>query len=227
VIHRRSLLYVLLALAVPLPALALAGGGAASPSLAVGASLDSCGTAADRIVCKLDASWSDVPGATRYMARVTRPDGSVIDYGDVGAGGTSFWVPYVGNGTYTVTVAAYGTKRGSGEPELLAKSSSSAGGKSGATRTATADRGPIAGAEGPAHNPPDGEPNDEPAEPPEPDCEEEPDTEEEPPSEDPAGATGEAPTVDPEVAPEDVSAADEAEDSSELPECPEAGDAGR
>ena len=66
-IRGRTLVYVLLALAVPLPALALAGGGADSPRLEVGASLDGCGTATDRIVCKIDASWNEVPGATRYV----------------------------------------------------------------------------------------------------------------------------------------------------------------
>ena len=33
----------------------------------------------------------------------------MVDFGDVGAGAASFWVPYVGNGTYTVSVSAYGT----------------------------------------------------------------------------------------------------------------------
>jgi hypothetical protein len=126
--RRRTLLYLLLALAVPLPALALTSDSSAPyPDLQVSASLDSCGTAADQVVCKIDASWNSLEGATRYTARVTSPDGSVIDYGDVGAGGTSFWVPYVGDGTYTVTVAVYGTKRGPGEPDLLAKASSGAG----------------------------------------------------------------------------------------------------
>ena len=131
--RRRTLLYVLLALAVPLPALALTHGSSApAPQLQVSASLDTCGTVADQIACKIDASWNSLPGATRYTARVTSPDGSVTDYGEVGAGGTSFWVPYVGNGTYTVTVAVYGTTRAPGEPELLAKSSSGTGGEPGA-----------------------------------------------------------------------------------------------
>ena len=127
----RTVLYVLLALAVPTGAFALTEGGATTaeaPSLSVAASLDTCGTAADSIVCKIDASWNDVPGADRYTASVARADGSVVDYGDVGAGSTSFWVPYVGNGTYTVTVSAYGTAPVSGKPKVLAKASSDASG---------------------------------------------------------------------------------------------------
>jgi hypothetical protein len=227
VIRRRTLLYALLALAVPLPALALTGGGAGSPGLAVGASLDSCGTAADQIVCKIDASWNSVPGATRYAARVTRPDGSVIDYGDVGAGGTSFWVPYVGNGTYTVTVAAYGSKRGSGEPELLAKSSSDAGGKSNARRTAPAAGGAVATTDDPAGGPgaeePGGEPTD-PTDPTDPACDEEPEEVEEPPTDDEAAAgTGEAQEAERAAgtpAEAEGTAADDEADDVEAPDCP-------
>lgn len=127
--HWRTILYVLLALAVPTGAFALTGDddGAQAESLSVSASLDSCGIAADSIVCKIDASWNEVPGATRYTASVARADGSVVDYGDVGAGSASFWVPYTGNGTYTVTVSAYGTPPGAADPEVIAKASSSAG----------------------------------------------------------------------------------------------------
>ena len=129
--HRRAILYAALALAVPLPALALTGeGGPPAPtqvSLTVSASLDSCGTAADTIVCKIDATWNEVPGAERYTASVSRADGSVVDFGEVGAGGSSFWVPYVGNGTYTVTVSAYGTPPGEERSRVVAKGSSSAG----------------------------------------------------------------------------------------------------
>jgi phage baseplate assembly protein gpV len=224
VIRRRTLLYVLLALAVPLPALALTGGGAGSPGLAVGASLDSCGTAADQIVCRIDASWNSVPGATRYAARVTRPDGSVIDYGDVGAGGTSFWVPYVGNGTYTVTVAAYGTKRGSGEPELLAKSSSDAGGKSNARRTAPAAGGTVGSGEVPADDGAAEEPGGEPTDPTDPACDEEPEDVEEPPTEDGDTAdTDEAPEAGQAAATTadaDATGADDESDEAEAPDCP-------
>lgn len=192
--RRRTLLYVLLALAVPLPALALTGGSSEpAPDLRVSASLDSCGTAADQIVCKIDASWNSLPGATRYTARVTTPDGSVTDYGDVGPGGTSFWVPYVGNGTYTVTVAVYGAKRASGEPELLAKSSSGAGGKPGARHAAS-----LAGAAASSEGGPDdaggtgGDPGGDQSDP---SCEDDPAGEEESPTEDDGGVEADAPEL--------------------------------
>jgi hypothetical protein len=121
VLRRRSLIYAVLALAVPLPAFALSGGGSsASADLSVSASLDGCGVLAAQVVCKIDASWNEVDGAKRYTASVTSPDGSVTDYGEVAGTATSFWVPYVGNGTYSVTVSAWGTDS-HGERRLLAK----------------------------------------------------------------------------------------------------------
>jgi hypothetical protein len=130
--RRRAIALALLALVVPLPALALSGGEDATPfgptDLSVAVSLDGCGTAADTIVCKLDATWNVVPGADRYTASVTRADGTVMDVGDVGAGSASFWVPYAGNGTYSVQVFAYGTPPDSDQPEVIAKDSSETGG---------------------------------------------------------------------------------------------------
>jgi hypothetical protein len=124
-LRRRALIYAALALTIPLPALAVPGRGGPAPlpqqSLSVAVSLDSCGTAADSIVCKIDASWNQIAGADRYTASVTRADGSVVDFGDVGAGSASFWVPYVGNGTYSVSVSAYGTPPGEDEPEVIAR----------------------------------------------------------------------------------------------------------
>jgi hypothetical protein len=119
--RRRALLYAALALAVPLPALAITGAQSDAASLDVSAGLDNCGLVADQIVCKIDATWSEIPGADRYSASVTRADGSVVDYGDVGAGSASFWVPYVGNGTYTVEVSAWGTPPGEDKARVLTK----------------------------------------------------------------------------------------------------------
>ncbi len=108
--RRRTLLLALLAVAVPLPALAASEGSlTASPaSLSVSTSLGSCGLAGSEIACALEVSYNSLPGATSYSATVTRADGSVIDYGEVGAGGTTLWVPYVGSGTYSVRITAYG-----------------------------------------------------------------------------------------------------------------------
>lgn len=155
----RPVLYAALALAVPLPALALTGGGSAEASLSVSASLDGCGTSSAAIVCRIDATWNEIPGAERYTASVTRADGSVVDFGDVGSGGSSFTVPYAGNGTYTVTVSAYGTPPGSDEPEVVARDTSGTGGDSGeatveAFGEATTDDGP-----GEGEVPPDPEPS--------------------------------------------------------------------
>ena len=50
---------------------------------------------------------------------MTAPDGSVTDLGNVGGStGTTAWVPYTGNGTYTVSVSAYGVDE-EGDPEVL------------------------------------------------------------------------------------------------------------
>jgi hypothetical protein len=128
----RLLLYVALALLVPVPALAidqLGGPGSGSTSLDASASLDSCGLFENQIVCKIDASFNEVDGATSYTASVTAPNGAVSDYGNVDAGGASLWVPYVGNGTYTVEIQAWGTPPSSKDkkPKLIATDKASAG----------------------------------------------------------------------------------------------------
>jgi len=105
----------LLALAASTPALASADNAmeptdaARGPAaLEVSTALDSCGTLADQVICKLDVSYNALPEAASYSAAVTRADGSVVDYGGVAPGGTSLWVPYVGSGNYSVRVTAYG-----------------------------------------------------------------------------------------------------------------------
>jgi hypothetical protein len=128
----RALLYASLALVAPFPAFALgfvpggnsapAGlseqrGNAAPAGLSVQASLDSCGVYESQIVCMIDTSFSQVEGADYYTASVSRPDGSVADFGPVSPGGTNLWVPYVGNGTYTVEVSAYGDEPKPNKPE--------------------------------------------------------------------------------------------------------------
>jgi hypothetical protein len=115
--RRRALILAALALAVPLPALALTGG--SGSGLSVSASLEGCGVGGGSISCGINASWSGVEGAEYYTASVTAPDGSVTDFGKVGGGGgTTLWVPYTGNGTYTVSVSAYGVDE-EGDREVL------------------------------------------------------------------------------------------------------------
>jgi hypothetical protein len=108
-------LLTLLALAASTPALATSDNGTEPTSadrgpaaLEVSTSLDSCGTLESKTICKLDVSYNTLPEATTYSASVTHADGSVVDYGTVAAGGTSLWVPYVGPGTYSVRVTAFG-----------------------------------------------------------------------------------------------------------------------
>lgn len=134
-IRKRVLGLALIALAVPFPALALEGGGAegsGSPGLSVSASLESCGLAETQIMCKINAGWNSLEGAETYSVSVTSPDGSVIDMGETSGQGSSVWVPYVGSGTYSVSVSAWGTPPGEeddGTPEVIDRSTSMSGGE--------------------------------------------------------------------------------------------------
>jgi hypothetical protein len=133
--RRRAVLLTLLALAAPLPAFAISDQAlkpvSADPgpaALSVSASLDSCGVLSNEVVCKIDASFNPLPNADGYSASVTRADGSVTDYGSVGPGGTSIWVPYVGAGSYNVKITAYGAPEKPHDPDghgdVIAKGSS-------------------------------------------------------------------------------------------------------
>ena len=116
----RILGLTLLALAVP----TFAFGGEEAPSgpqaLSVSASLGGCGLANSAIVCQINVSWDALEGADYYTVSVTRPDGSVLDLGQGGGAGRTLFVPYVGSGSYSVQVAAWGTPPGEDEPEVLA-----------------------------------------------------------------------------------------------------------
>jgi hypothetical protein len=133
--HKRALLYATLALAVPLPALALEGG-SGDGSLDVQASLAGCAVAEGSIVCTIDTSFSGIEDAEYYTGSVTAPDGSVTDFGMIaesrGGGSASLSVPYTGNGSYTVTVSAWGYDER---------------GKAGVVRSEDADTGGGRGAE--------------------------------------------------------------------------------
>jgi hypothetical protein len=124
-IRRRHLLYVLAALVVPLPAFGVGVGTGTPPAQAldVSVSLDQCGIASTTVVCKLDATFNSIDGARYYTAAVTGPDGNVVEYGNVSSGATSLWAPYVGDGTYSVTVSAWGENVSYGDPKPLATDS--------------------------------------------------------------------------------------------------------
>ena len=206
----------LLALGVP----AFAFGGEQAPpggSMSISASLGGCGLANAAIVCRIDASWSAFEGADYYTVSVTRSDGSVVDVGQGAGTSRSIFVPYVGPGTYSVQVSAWGTPSGEDEPEVLAREKSlSTADAEGGDDDASTDPAGIAppgegrdtdevveeptGEGGPATEPPVVEP---------PVCEEEPP--EEPVEPDPEGAG--------EQVAEAIDAL-EAEDDPEIPPCP-------
>jgi hypothetical protein len=106
--RKRWLGLLVAALIVPLPAFAITGG-LASASLGVSVSNGGCGIArGTQIVCQLQVSFNPIDGATRYTATVTAPNGGVTDVGAIGAGGASIPVAYTGDGSYSVTVSAWG-----------------------------------------------------------------------------------------------------------------------
>jgi hypothetical protein len=206
----------LLALGVP----AFAFGGEQGPSggsLSVSASLGGCGLANAAIVCQIDASWTAFEGADYYTVSVTRADGSVVDLGQSSGTSRSLYVPYVGPGTYSVQVSAWGTPPGEEEPEVLAReqslSTAGTGGGGGEVGTDPAGSAP------PGEGRDTGEVVEEPASEDEPVTEppvvEPPACEEEPPQEpvEPAAETASEPvaeSVDPLAA----------EDDPEIPPCP-------
>jgi hypothetical protein len=106
--RKRWLGLLVAALLVPLPAFALSGGSSAA-ALNVSVSNAGCGIGGgSAVVCRLQVSFNQIPGATRYTAAVSGPDGSVADYGAIGPGGATITVPYTGNGTYSVSISAWG-----------------------------------------------------------------------------------------------------------------------
>jgi hypothetical protein len=149
---RRLLLVVALAAiaVVPLRAFGVVGGDEAG-GLGVQASLGGCGVSGSEIVCEIQVAFTGVEGADHYTATVTRADGSVQDAGTVGTGegggSATIYVPYVGSGTYSVTVSAWGSE-GDDEPELLERGRSGAGGdRDGGRASAEAAEPEVADAE--------------------------------------------------------------------------------
>jgi len=118
--RRRALCLAMLALTVPPAAFAISELAPSTegqvPQLSVSTSLQSCGVLDAQLVCALEVSFEQLPNATGYSATVTRADGSVIDMGSVSAGGATLYVPYVGSGTYSVRITAYGEPVASEEP---------------------------------------------------------------------------------------------------------------
>jgi hypothetical protein len=214
----------LLALGVP----AFAFGGEEPPSvgeLSVSASLGGCGLASDAIVCQIDASWNDLEGAEYYTVSVTRADGSVVDLGESAGSSRSIFVPYVGPGTYSVQIAAWGTPPGAEEPQVLAreKSLSTAGDRQvdAVGRSDGASRRAPELSDVPAEEPP-AEEDPQPAEPPAPEpppaCEDEPPDEELP--EQPPEPGAEASSDPDDAAAAATETAEAEQDDPDVPPCP-------
>ncbi len=108
-------LLAVVALVVPIQAIALGGGDAGGGTLTASASLGGCGVSQSGITCEIDVSWSGLEGADHYTATATLADGSVQDLGTVGAGpgggSTAVWVPYVGNGDYGISITGWGADK--------------------------------------------------------------------------------------------------------------------
>ena len=91
------------------------------------------GALGQRLACRLWGSSSrrssarSTPAGARsreadhYTVSVTRPDGSVVDAGQVAGPSRSIFVPYVGPGTYAVEVAAWGSPPGEEGQEVLVR----------------------------------------------------------------------------------------------------------
>jgi hypothetical protein len=159
---RRIVLLAALAVTVPVSAFALEGD-TPSTGIDVSVSNPSCGVSDAQMLCQLDASWTGTPGAEYYTVSANLADGSVLDLGRVEGGedgaSTSVWVPYVGSGTYSVVVSAYGSAPGGyddGGTALLERDSSHGddGGKGDQNdrerSTSTADEGDRAAGGGDA-----------------------------------------------------------------------------
>jgi hypothetical protein len=77
--------------------------------------------AAGTVVCDIYVSYSSISGARSYSAEVTRPGGGVQTF-DVAGGSATLPVGYAGNGTYVVTIKAYGDPAGADKNGVIAKS---------------------------------------------------------------------------------------------------------
>ena len=119
--RRRILGLTALALAVPAFAFGGESGTHGPVDLGVSGSLGGCGLAETQIVCRIDTTWSAAGGADYYTVSVTRPDGSVVDLGQSTGTSRSIYVAYVGPGTYSIEVAAWGTPPDEDEPEVIAR----------------------------------------------------------------------------------------------------------
>jgi hypothetical protein len=121
---RRRLARVALATAASLAALAPATAAAQQDPAGLNVSADVAGChgspAAGTVVCDVYVSFSSISGARYYTAEVSRPGGGVQTF-DVAGGSATLPVGYTGNGTYVVTIKAYGDPAGADKNGVVAK----------------------------------------------------------------------------------------------------------
>jgi hypothetical protein len=195
---KRVLLFAALALAVPLPALALEGGSGGS-ALGVQASLNGCGVSGASIACRINAGFTPLSEAEYYTASVSGADGSVTDFGTVASGGggsAELVVPYTGNGSYTVTVTAWGYDE-QGKPDVVSSDESGASGKAKREGHTEAIANPPPGADTGVVPPPD----EQPEQPPE--CPQDEELQTEGAGGDPSAETAQEPVPAPAGAPDE------------------------
>jgi hypothetical protein len=120
----RRLVLIALAATASLAALIPAAASAQPQPVGLSVSADVTGCrgspAAGSVVCDIYVSFSSISGARSYTAEVTRPGGGVQTF-SVGGGSASLPVGYTGNGTYVVTIKAYGDPVGAQKNGVIAK----------------------------------------------------------------------------------------------------------
>jgi hypothetical protein len=120
----RRLVLIALAATASLAALIPAAASAQPQPVGLSVSADVTGCrgspAAGSVVCDIYVSFSSISGARSYTAEVTRPGGGVQTF-SVGGGSASLPVAYTGNGTYVVTIKAYGDPVGAQKNGVIAK----------------------------------------------------------------------------------------------------------
>ena len=121
---KRRLVLTALAATASLAALVPAAASAKQQpaGLSVTADVSGChgSPAAGSVVCDISVSFSSISGARSYVAEVSRPGGSVQSF-PVRGGYATLPVGYTGNGTYVVTVKAFGDPVGAAKNGVIAK----------------------------------------------------------------------------------------------------------
>ena len=100
----------------------VASGQTQPAGLSVSADVTGChgSPAAGTVACDIYVSFSSISGARSYTAEVSRPGGGVQTF-NVGGGSATLPVGYTGNGTYVVTIKAYGDPAGADKRGVIAK----------------------------------------------------------------------------------------------------------